>query len=129
MSTPPSAAETPVLVIAGEAASLMDAASSAPRRPQKSRDVRTRPSRRRLRSQLTAWAFIAPVAAYMIVFYAFPLYRNLDLSFRDYTLRSFIDGTAPFVWFENYVDVIQSSTFAPALINTAIFTIVSIAFQ
>jgi len=129
MSTPPSAAETPVLVIAGEAASLMDAASSAPRRPQKSRDVRTRPSRRRLRSQLTAWAFIAPVAIYMIVFYAFPLYRNLDLSFRDYTLRSFIDGTAPFVWFENYVDVIQSSTFAPALINTAIFTIVSIAFQ
>ena len=118
-----------MLVIAGEAASLMDAASSAPRRPQKSRDVRTRPSRRRLRSQLTAWAFIAPVAIYMIVFYAFPLYRNLDLSFRDYTLRSFIDGTAPFVWFDNYVEVIQSSTFAPALINTAVFTIVSIVFQ
>ena len=72
-------------------------------------------SRRRLRAQLTAWAFIAPVVVYLVVFYAYPLYRNLDLSFRDYTLRSFIDGTAPFVWFDNYVEVIQSSTFTPAL--------------
>ena len=83
----------------------------------------------RLRSQLTAWAFIAPVVIYLVVFYAYPLYRNLDLSFRDYTLRSFIDGTADFVWFDNYVSVLGSSTFWPALVNTAVFTGVSIAFQ
>jgi multiple sugar transport system permease protein len=86
-------------------------------------------ARQRRRAQLTAWAFIAPVVIYLVVFYAYPLFRNLDLSFRDYTLRSFIDGTADFVWFENYISVLGNSTFAPALLNTAIFTGVSIVFQ
>jgi len=84
---------------------------------------------RRWRAQLTAWAFIAPVVIYLVVFYAYPLYRNIDLSLRAYTLRSFIDGTAPFVGLQNYLDVIQSSTFTPALINTGVFTGVSILFQ
>ncbi|MEP6480083.1 MAG: sugar ABC transporter permease [Rhodoglobus sp.] len=85
--------------------------------------------RRKLRAQLTAWAFIAPVVVYLAIFYAYPLYRNLDLSFRDYTLRSFIDGTADFVWFDNYIEVLRSSTFLPAILNTAVFTGVSIVFQ
>lgn len=75
------------------------------------------------------WAFAAPVVIYLAVFYAYPLYRNLELSFRDYTVRSFIDGTAPFVWFDNYIDVFNSPTFTPALINTAVFTFVSLLFQ
>jgi multiple sugar transport system permease protein len=85
--------------------------------------------RARRREQLIAWAFLLPVVAYLVVFYAYPLFRNLDLSFRDYTLRSFIDGTAPFVWFDNYVEVFRSSTFLPSLFNTAVFTFVSIFFQ
>ena len=84
---------------------------------------------RTIRSQLVAWAFILPVVVYLAVFYAYPLARNVDLSFRDYTLRSFIDGTAEWAGLDNYISVIQSSTFAPALANTAIFTFVSIAFQ
>ena len=88
-----------------------------------------RHSGRRWRAHLTAWAFIAPVVIYLAVFYAYPLFRNLDLSFRDYTLRSFIDGTAPFVWFDNYIEVLNDSTFGPAVLNTAIFTGVSIIFQ
>lgn len=91
---------------------------------------RTRARRRvRLRSGLVAAGFIAPIAIYLVVFYAYPLYRNIDLSLRDYTLRSFIDGIAEFVGFDNYVQVIQSTTFLPALTNTAVFTFVSIAFQ
>ncbi len=86
-------------------------------------------ARQHRRAQFTAWAFLAPVVVYLVVFYAYPLYRNLDLSFRDYTLRSFIDGTADFVWFDNYVKVLGNSTFAPALLNTAVFTGVSILFQ
>jgi multiple sugar transport system permease protein len=88
----------------------------------------TRDKQRR-RAQLAAWAFIAPVVIYLVIFYAYPLFRNLDLSFRSYTLRSFIDGTAPFAWFDNYVEVFRSSTFTPALVNTAVFTGVSILFQ
>ena len=88
-----------------------------------------RRKRERLREQLIAWAFIAPVAIYMILFYAYPLLRNLDLSFRDYTLASFITGEAPFVGIQNYIEVFRSPTFGPALWNTAVFTIGSILFQ
>jgi multiple sugar transport system permease protein len=66
---------------------------------------------------------------YLAIFYAYPLARNIDLSFRDYTLRSFIDGTAKFSGFDNYVEVFHSPAFGPALWNTAVFTLVSIAFQ
>jgi ABC-type sugar transport system permease subunit len=85
--------------------------------------------RARLKSRLVAGAFLAPIVIYLAVFYAFPLYRNIDLSLRDYTLRSFIDGSAEFVGFANYLDVIASSTFWPAFANTAVFTLVSIGFQ
>jgi multiple sugar transport system permease protein len=80
-------------------------------------------------SQLTAWAFLAPVVAYLAVFYVWPLVRNVDLSTHDYTVRSFIDGTAPFIGLENFTDVFSSPTFGPALVNTLLFTGVSIAFQ
>jgi multiple sugar transport system permease protein len=89
------------------------------------------PRRRRLpgASQLTAWAFLAPVVTYLAVFYVWPLVRNVDLSTHDYTVRSFIDGTAPFIGLENFTDVFSSPTFGPALVNTLLFTGVSIAFQ
>lgn len=105
------------------------------RRPEGAADpaapsTRTRSRRSaRLRDRLVAAGFIAPVVIYLVVFYAYPLGRNLDLSFRDYTLRSFIDGTADFVGFDNYVDVIRDSTFLPAVANTAVFTFGSIAAQ
>ena len=47
-------------------------------------------------SQWAAWGFLAPASCYLLAFYAYPLYRNLDLSFRDYTVRSFVAGDAPF---------------------------------
>jgi len=90
---------------------------------------RARRARARRKAQLTAWGFILPVIAYLGIFYAYPLYRNIDLSLRSYTLSSFITGDAPFAGLSNYVNVFHNPTFAPALINTAIFTVVSIAFQ
>jgi multiple sugar transport system permease protein len=90
---------------------------------------RARRARARRRAQLTAWGFILPVVVYLGLFYAYPLYRNIDLSLRSYTLSSFITGDAPFAGLSNYVNVFHNPTFAPALINTAIFTAVSIAFQ
>ena len=54
--------------------------------------------------QWAAWAFLAPVTIYLVAFYAYPLYRNLDLSLRDYTVRSFVQGDAPFIGLDNYRD-------------------------
>jgi multiple sugar transport system permease protein len=84
----------------------------------------------RIRSrQWAAWAFLAPVIIYLVAFYGWPLYRNIELSLKAYTIESFVSGNAPFVWFQNYIAVFSSSTFAPALTNTALFVFISIAFQ
>jgi multiple sugar transport system permease protein len=44
-------------------------------------------------------------------------------------VTSFVSGNAPYTWFANYRSIFASSTFAPALLNTAIFVFVSIGFQ
>src|SRR4051812_6151784 len=72
--------------------------------------------------QWAAWGFLAPIAIYLIAFYAYPLYRNLDLSLRDYTVRSFVRGDAPFIGLVNYRTVFADPTFAPALLHTLVFT-------
>jgi multiple sugar transport system permease protein len=87
----------------------------------------TRPGR--WRSQVAAWAFCAPVVVYLLLFYAYPLYRNLDLSLRNYTVRSFVQGGAPFTGLANYRKVIDDPTFVPALTHTIGFTVASIAMQ
>ncbi|MEV7808581.1 sugar ABC transporter permease, partial [Microbispora sp. NPDC088329] len=79
--------------------------------------------------QWAAWAFLAPVVVYLLVFYAYPLYRNVDLSLRNYTVRSFVQGDAPFAGFANYAKVFADTTFGPALWHTVVFTVVSLAFQ
>jgi hypothetical protein len=71
--------------------------------PRKARKPRT-----------AAWAFLAPVVIYLIAFYAYPLYRNLDLSLRHYTVRSFVQGDAPFSGLDNYRTVVGDPAFGPA---------------
>jgi multiple sugar transport system permease protein len=92
-----------------------------------SRPVSRRASR--TRDRVAAAAFLTPLLAYLVLFYAFPLFRNLDLSVRGYTVRNFVQGGAPFIGIDNYVKVFTSHTFVPALTHTAVFTFVSIAFQ
>jgi multiple sugar transport system permease protein len=91
----------------------------------------TAPRRRRgpAASQWTAVGFAAPLLVYLIVFYAYPLWRNIDLSVHDYTIRAFVQGNAEFVGFAKYAEVFSSATFPTALWNTAVFTVVSIVFQ
>jgi multiple sugar transport system permease protein len=82
-----------------------------------------------LSPQWAAWAFLAPVVLYLGLFYAYPLYRNIDLSLRNYTVRSFVQGGAPFTGLENYRKIIDDPTFTPALEHTVLFTAVSLFFQ
>ncbi|MFI7500946.1 carbohydrate ABC transporter permease [Streptomyces sp. NPDC049687] len=95
-------------------------ASSAPAPPHRGQ---------RRRSRLTALAFVAPLIAYLAAFYLYPLYRNLDLSLRDYTVRSFVAGDAPFSGWDNFQKILDDPTFGPALRHTMVFTFVSIAVQ
>ena len=79
--------------------------------------------------QWAAWAFLAPIVIYLVAFYAWPLYRNLDLSLRHYTVRSFVRGGAEFSGLDNYRTVVENPTFGPALWHTVVFTAVSLVFQ
>ncbi|MGH3416975.1 MAG: carbohydrate ABC transporter permease [Actinocrinis sp.] len=80
-------------------------------------------------SQWAAWAFLAPVTAYLGLFYAYPMYKNIDLSLRDYNVASFVHGGAKFAGLRNYSTVVHDPTFAPALWHTLIFTGGSLLFQ
>jgi multiple sugar transport system permease protein len=84
---------------------------------------------RRRSGQWAAWGFLTPVVLYLVAFYAWPLYRNLDLSLHKYTVRSFVQGGAPFSGLDNYRTVIDNPTFWPALTHTVVFTVVSLIFQ
>jgi multiple sugar transport system permease protein len=83
----------------------------------------------RLRGQLVGWAFLLPLLAYLLLCYAYPLLTNIDLSLRDYTVRSFVSGGAPLVGFDNYATVLADPSFGMALLNTAVFTVASLTFQ
>jgi multiple sugar transport system permease protein len=103
--------------------------SPAPSRPPAPGRREPAVRRRRRAQQWSAWAFAAPVVIYLIAFYAYPLYRNLDLSLRHYTVRSFVQGGAPFSGLDNYRTVVADPTFGPALTHTVVFTLVSLIFQ
>ncbi|MGW2959460.1 carbohydrate ABC transporter permease [Streptomyces sp. NPDC001220] len=72
---------------------------------------------------------MTPLLAYLCAFYVYPLCRNLDLSLRDYTVRSFVAGDAPFSGWDNFRKVLDDPTFGPAMRHTMVFTLVSIVFQ
>lgn len=106
-------------------------ATRAAGRPPRAGQAPPRP-RRRHGPSASRWAavgFAAPLLVYLVLFYAYPLWRNVDLSLHDYTIRAFVQGNAEFVGFENYAEVFASSTFPTALTNTVLFTVGSIVFQ
>ncbi|WP_348773880.1 sugar ABC transporter permease [Micromonospora sp. WMMD964] len=72
---------------------------------------------------------MAPVTVYLAAFYAYPLYRNVELSLREYTVRSFVQGGAPFAGLDNYRTVLTDPAFVPTLTHTVVFTGASLAFQ
>ncbi|MEE6309170.1 sugar ABC transporter permease [Plantactinospora veratri] len=69
------------------------------------------------------------MTVYLTAFYAYPLYRNVELSLREYTVRSFVQGGAPFAGLDNYRTVLTDPAFGPTLAHTLVFTAVSLAFQ
>jgi multiple sugar transport system permease protein len=73
--------------------------------------------------------FVLPAALVIIALFGYPVVKNLLMSFQNYTLRTFINGEAPWVGLQNYVAVVTDELFNKALVNTALFTIGSILGQ
>jgi multiple sugar transport system permease protein len=85
--------------------------------------------RRRRGEDLTKVLFVAPAAVAMLALFGYPVLKNLLMSLQDYTLRTFFTGQAPWVGLRNYTTVVSDQIFSQAMVNTALFTIGSIAFQ
>ena len=73
--------------------------------------------------------FVVPAALALVALFGYPVVKNLVMSFQDYGLRTFFTGEAPWVGLQNYVTVVTDDVFSKALVNTALFTIGSIAGQ
>lgn len=86
---------------------------------------RARPSRETVARLL----FVAPAALYLLLFFGYPVVKNVTMSLQAYTTKTFFTGEAPWVGFANYQTVFNSNLFWPSLANTALFTIGSIAGQ
>jgi multiple sugar transport system permease protein len=73
--------------------------------------------------------FVVPAALAILALFGYPVVKNLIMSFQNYTLRTFINGKAPFVGLQNYLAVLNDELFTKALTNTGLFTVGSILGQ
>ncbi|MEU6767799.1 sugar ABC transporter permease [Streptomyces sp. NPDC046853] len=87
------------------------------------------PARARRRRRLSQWGFIAPAVIFMLLFFGYPLVRNILMSFQDYSPSTFFDGKAPFNGTDNWSKVFQDDLFGKALWHTVVFTLGSLIGQ
>ncbi|MFI1421599.1 carbohydrate ABC transporter permease [Streptomyces sp. NPDC020731] len=87
------------------------------------------PARQRLRRRLARWGFVAPAVAFMLLFFGYPLVRNIVMSFQHYTPKTFFTGEAPFNGADNWASVFQDVLFGKALWHTLVFTAGSLLGQ
>ncbi|MFJ4715988.1 carbohydrate ABC transporter permease [Streptomyces sp. NPDC088785] len=103
-------------------------ASAAPEtRPAPAAPVRRRRDTRRRR--LSQWGFIAPAVVFMLLFFGYPLVRNVVMSFQDFSPSTFFDGRSPFNGTDNWSKVFHDDLFGKALWHTVVFTIGSLIGQ
>jgi len=81
------------------------------------------------RLRLYQWLFIVPSLIYIVLFFLFPVVKNVIMGFQDYSTATFYTGKAPFVGLENYKTVIADAQFWPTVRNTFLFVVGSIAGQ
>lgn len=87
------------------------------------------PTRLRRRRRLAQWGFVAPAVVFMLLFFGYPLVRNVVMSFQHYTPKTFFTGEAPFNGTDNWSDVFQDALFGKALWHTLVFTVGSLLGQ
>lgn len=85
--------------------------------------------RARRRSRLAAFGFVAPVVVFVALFFVYPILRTGQLSLLDYDFRSYFTGQADFVGLDNYAAVLGDPLLGSVLLNTLVFTVVSLTFQ
>lgn len=91
--------------------------------------VRRRRRTTRRRQRTLELLFLLPAVAYLLLFFGYPIVKNVLMGFQHYTNATFFTGVAPWVGLENYSAVFHSAVFSKAAVNTLLFTAGSIAGQ
>jgi multiple sugar transport system permease protein len=92
--------------------------------------ARVRATRSRPRSGTwVAVGFVAPLVAYLVLFYAYPLAQNVAMSLHRFDRNTFVYGGAPFVGLDIYREIVTDPRFWKVVEQTAVFTFVSLSFQ
>lgn len=81
------------------------------------------------KEEITKILFVVPAGLFMVLYFGYPVVKNITMSFQDYTTKTFFTGEAPWVGLQNYITVVTSNLFGPAMLNTALFTVGSILGQ
>lgn len=90
-------------------------------------DIKAKPAKKQVR--WTRLLFLLPALVYVALIYVYPIVFNIIMSFGHYSLKEMIQGSAPFVGFENYVRIFTNPLTPHILLNTLIFAVGSIVFQ
>lgn len=79
------------------------------------------------REQRIGLYFVLPCFLFLLIFMAYPLFRNIYLSFHNYNPLSSTEVT--FAGIENYKWLINDSSFSNALYITTVYTVASVIVQ
>lgn len=91
--------------------------------------LRFLPRRQRSRQQLILLGFLLPALAYVALFFGYPLYQDITISFQNYGFSALAAGHGPYVGFANYSAMLQNGTTIRAILNTLVFTVASVVLQ
>ncbi len=83
----------------------------------------------KVRTRLVEVAFIVPAVVYLVLFFGYPVVKNVLMGFQEYTTKTFYTGEAPWVGLSNYSAVVGNAIFDRTLWNTVLFTAGSIVGQ
>jgi multiple sugar transport system permease protein len=75
------------------------------------------------------YLFVVPMLVYMTLTMAYPVFANIQMSLYDLNVRTFATGNAPFVGVDNYLKLVNDSSFIESIGRSLTFTLTSLGFQ
>ncbi|KMS85195.1 ABC transporter permease [Streptomyces regensis] len=86
-------------------------------------------ARARLRARVSGWLFLLPALVHLLLFFGYPIVKNVVMSFQEYSPTTFYTGAAPFVGLRNYTEILSADGFWRVLLTTVVFTVGSVVGQ
>lgn len=73
--------------------------------------------------------FLLPAFAYIVLFFGYPLAKNVWMGFVDFRTATFVTGDAPWIGLANYAEVLSNPVLPIATMNTLVITVATVAVQ